>query len=189
MGRNGATYSPFPFVDSIRTTAAFLSAFTTDTLAPTISPPDLSLTVPTIEPAISCAEAIAPQTHRDTNTQSTKKFLLMTPPLVLESISPPAGADGSSKHVPDILPAKCGVKFLKRFCCCRFSAGSSLSFFRDPGSRICRRASLPQAPMGCLPQLFRRSLAANRGSGHASSKSNHLWQARRECEPQAQTRH
>src|SRR5712664_1899119 len=89
MGRNGATYSPFPFVASIRTTASLLSAFTTDTLAPTISPPDLSLTVPTIEPVISCAEAIAPQIHRDTNTQIATEFLLMTPPLVLESISPP----------------------------------------------------------------------------------------------------
>src|SRR5258708_24480269 len=131
MGRNGATYSPFPFVVSIRMTASFLSAFTTDTLAPTISPPDLSLTVPTIEPVISCAEAIAPQIHRDTNTQIATEFLLMTPPLVLESISPPAATDGSSKHSPDILPlpAASGDTLLNSFGWSCFSLVSSHAFF------------------------------------------------------------
>src|ERR1700730_18078841 len=115
MGRNGATNSPFSFVDTIRTTTSFLSAFTIDTLAPTISAPDLSVTAPTIEPVISCAETIAAPINRDTNTNSARQFLLMTPPLVPVSTSPSAGADGSPQDAPVLLPGGCRVKLLKRF--------------------------------------------------------------------------
>src|SRR5260370_29859679 len=148
-GKYVARYWPFESVVAVRRTT-FLPRFLIVTLAPATAAPEEALTVPTIEPVISCAEAIAPQIHRHTNTYSITEFLLMTPPLVLVSISPPAGADGSSKHVPDILPAGCGVKFLKRFCACCFSVGSSHPFFREPVSRTCRRAPLLHPPMRCL---------------------------------------
>src|SRR5467141_1742700 len=84
-GKYAARYRPFGSVVTVRRTT-FLSRFLIVTLAPATAAPEESVTVPTIEPVISCAEAIAALIHRDTNTYSAKEFLLMTPPLVLVSI-------------------------------------------------------------------------------------------------------
>src|SRR5882762_8291248 len=113
-GKYAARYWPLASVVTVRRTT-FLSRFLIVTLAPATAAPEESLTVPTIEPVISCAETIAEQIHRDTNTYSAREFLLMTPHLVPVFISPSAGADGSPQDAPVLLPGGCRVKLLKRF--------------------------------------------------------------------------